>query len=88
MFSKKDLDALVQLIKTTVKEETDPIKDAVKLLPTKDLFLSQMAELMKEIKASREEQTVISGKQTEQFSQLEDHDKRIRKLEQTPSSPN
>ena len=61
MMSKKDFDALVQLIKTTVKEETDPIKDAVKLLPTKDLFLSKMAELMKEIKASREEQTAISG---------------------------
>ena len=77
MFSKKDFNVLVQLIKTTVKEETDPIKDAIKLLPSKELFLSQMAELMKEIKASREEQTAISGYK----NQIEDHETRLNKVE-------
>ena len=83
MFSKKDFNVLVQLIKTTVKEETDPIKDAIKLLPSKQLFLSQMAELMKEIKASREEQTAISGYK----NQIEDHETRLNKVEKVLNIP-
>ena len=75
--SKKDFDALVQLIKTTVKDEIDPVKEIVKFLPSKDLFLSKMAELMKEIKASREEQTAISGYK----NQIEDHETRLNKVE-------
>ena len=77
MFTKKDFNVLVQLIKTTVKEETDPIKETVNLLPTKDQFFSQMASLMKEVKAMREDQTAISGYK----NQIDDHDKRLDTVE-------
>ena len=83
MMSKKDFDALVQLIKTTVKDEIDPVKEIVKFLPSKDLFLSKMAELMKEIKGSREEQTAISGYK----NQIEDHETRLNEVEKVLNIP-
>ena len=42
-----------------------------------------MAELMKEIKASREEQTAISGYK----NQIEDHETRLNKVEKVLNIP-
>ena len=81
--SKKDFDALVQLIKTTVKEEIDPIKEIVKFLPTKDLFLSKMAELMSEVKAMRESQEIHARQHTTINDEIVGLKSRVSKVEKT-----
>ena len=62
MFSKQDFESLKALIQQAVDDAfDDKLPNYIKNLPTKDEFFKQMDALMKEIKASREEQTAISG---------------------------
>lgn len=72
MLSVKDLDEIRELI-----------KDATKHLPSKDDFYKKMDELMKELKAMREEVTVITGYK----DQIEDHETRIDKVEEILNLP-
>lgn len=69
-----DLKAIKTLIDVTIEEKELVSKTDLSHLPTKDEFYSKMDEVMGELKAIREEQTV-------QSHQLSDHDDRIEKIE-------
>lgn len=73
-----DLKAIKDLIEETVDEVIDRrelvTKRDIDHLPTKDEFYSKMDEVMGELKAIREEQTV-------QSQHLSDHGDRIEKIE-------
>lgn len=58
----------------------EKIEDKITLLPTKSEFFNSMSEVMGELKAIREEQTVQTGI-------LSDHSDRIEKLEQILPEP-
>ncbi|MBL7159721.1 hypothetical protein ISS85_04545 [Candidatus Microgenomates bacterium] len=77
MLTQKDLNEIEQLINEQLKEK-------IKFLPTKDEFYIKMDEVMGELKAIREEQTLVTGRISEHTDILEDHETRIVKLEQTP----
>ena len=73
-----DLNAIKDLIGVAVDEAIEKkelvTKSDLSHLPTKDEFYSKMDEVMGELKAIREEQTV-------QSHQLSDHEDRIEKVE-------
>ena len=64
----RDLNEIEELVKTTVKEE-------IRHLPTKDEFFGKMDEVMGELKAMREEHSILSRRV------YEDHEPRIEKIE-------
>lgn len=74
MLTQKDFDEIEEIIDKELEKK-------IKILPTKDEFYNKMDELMGEVKVIREEQAVISGYK----NQLEDHETRITKLEETSS---
>lgn len=51
---------VIQILKDEIRE----IKEKVTHLPTKDQFYTKMDEVMGELKAIREEQTLITGRVT------------------------
>jgi len=64
------------------------VNDEIKHLPSKDDFYGKMDEVMGELKAIREEITIVGGRQSENSDQLEDHEERIAKLEKVrPTNP-
>jgi hypothetical protein len=73
-----DLKAIKDLIEVTVEEVIEKkefvTKSDLSHLPTKDEFYGKMDEVMGELKAIREEQTV-------QSHQLSNHEDRIEKIE-------
>lgn len=73
MLTQKDLDQIDKLIDKRIK-----------YLPTKEEFFTKMDQLMKEIKDLREEVTVVTGYK----DQIEDHEIRITKLEETSEPQN
>lgn len=66
MLTQKDLEE----VKKIVKEE-------VKYLPSKEDFATRMDEMMGELKAIREEQTLISGQLSEHSDRFEKIDKHL-----------
>lgn len=70
----EDMKAIKSLMKETLSEdETLVRKDDISHLPSKDEFYEQNDKLMKELKDSREEQTVLSAhskRHTNQFEKL------------------
>ena len=64
MLTQKDYDEIEVLVREIVREE-------IKLLPTKEEFFFKMDELMKEVKDSREEQTVLSGQVSDTIDRIE-----------------
>lgn len=65
-------------IRKIVREEIkSEIESQTRLLPTKDEFFSAMSELMGEVKALREEHTIVQGYK----DQLEDHESRLETIE-------
>ena len=78
MLTHKD----TQEIRTIFKEEfNEQYKKYFKFLPTKDLFLDQMAKLVKEIKDARDELAAHSTSHTRIDTDLTDHTTRIENLE-------
>ena len=72
-----DLKAISQLIKVNIDEAIEEklvTKDDISHLPTKDEFYTKMDEVVGELKASREEQTLLSHR-------VSDHEDRIEKIE-------
>ena len=61
--TQKDLDEIEKLLDEKLDEKFN-------LLPTKDEFFTQMSQIMGELKGIREEQAVISGKQSEQGDRI------------------
>ena len=79
MLTQKDLGEIEHLIDRKFDEK-------IKYLPTKDDFFTKMDEVMGELKAIREEQTLITGKISQRSEVLENHEARITKLEQAPQA--
>ena len=71
VLTKRDLDEIEGIVEEKIDEKT-------KNLPTKDEFYEKMDEVIGELKAMREEHTVLS-------SQVSDHEDRITKLEESTS---
>ena len=70
--TQTDLDEIEKLLDGKLDEKLN-------LLPTKDEFFSQMSRVMGELKGIREDQAVISGKQSE-------YGDRLTKLESTQTT--
>lgn len=81
MLTKKDLSLIESIIEEKLEEK---LNEKLKFLPTKDEFYEKMDEVMGKLKAIREEHEVLGGKSSEHSDQLEDHEKRILKLEKSP----
>lgn len=64
-----------------VKEKIENVESQIKLIPSKEEFFGAMSELMGEVKSSREEQTVISGRLSESQDRLDRHETRLSSLE-------
>lgn len=82
MLTKSDLLAIKSLIVNEVDSLRHELKDEI--VKFKDQILTRLDEVMGELKTSREEQTVISGRTYENVEALEDHETRIEKLEKIP----
>lgn len=74
MLTKNDLDKIRKIVE-------EKIDSTINNLLTKDEFYEKMDEVMGELKAIREEQTVFSAKVSNHSDQLEDHEARIINLE-------
>lgn len=72
MLTPKDLEEIEKVIEEKLEEK-------IRLLPTKDEFFSKMDELMGELSAIRDEQTIISH-------QVSDQEERLSALEEIHSS--
>lgn len=76
MLTQKDLDEIEELTRKIVKDE-------IKHLPSKDDFYTRMDKLMHKLNSIGEEVTVVSSYK----DQIEDHETRIGKIEQTINLP-
>ena len=74
MLTQKDFDQIGEII-------DGRLDGKLKGLPTKDEFYGKMDEVMGELKAIREEQTLITHRVSEHSDLLENHESRLRKLE-------
>jgi predicted nuclease with TOPRIM domain len=71
MLTQKDLEEIEKVVEEKLEEK-------LWLLPTKDEFFSKMDELMGELSAIRDEQTIIGH-------QVSDHEERLSVLEESHS---
>lgn len=73
----KGLNNIEELINDVIDRNENLVKkEDIKLLPTTDLFLSKMDELMGEVKTSREEQSMLSNRvsiHSDQIDRIEKH---------------
>jgi len=71
----QDLKNIKNLIEVTFDEKIEEkglvTKDDIKHLPTKDEFYTENDKLMKELKAVREEQPILSNQVSEQSDDIE-----------------
>ncbi len=70
------------LTQNDIKVIKEIVEDKTKLLPTKEEFFSKMDEVMGELKTTREAIELHAGQHTRVDDQLDNHDKRIKKIEQ------
>lgn len=78
--TNSDFKALSNLIDQRIEEKAETVlatKDDIKHLPTKDEFYERMDKVMGELKAMREEITILSGLN----GKVNDHEERIEKIE-------
>jgi hypothetical protein len=86
MKSKSFSNDQVKIILDYIDKKTAPIdqlvtKNEIKHLPTKNEFFSKMDEVMGELKTIRENQEVASEIQARHTDILDNHSKRLKKLE-------
>ncbi len=77
--TKKDFNALDDLIDQKIEEKAETLlvtKDEINHLPTKEEFYDREDELMGELKAIREEITIVSGLNV----QVHDNEERLIKV--------
>lgn len=79
MLTQKDLHEIELLIEEKLEEK-------IKHLPTKDELYEKLDGLMGELKAMREATELITGRVSVHSDQLENHEGRISKLEQSSST--
>ncbi len=72
MLTQRDLNLIEKIINETIEEKT-------RNLPTKDEFFTKMDQVVGELQAIREEDTILGH-------QVSDHEKRIIDLEENPKS--
>jgi len=72
MLTQRDLNLIEKIINETIEEKT-------RNLPTKDEFFTKMDEVMGELQAMREEDTILGH-------QVSEHEKRICGLEENQKS--
>lgn len=71
-----DLKLIKEVMKITIDEELEEkVEEKLSFLPTREEFYAKMDEVMGEIKAMREEHTLLSSRV------YEDHEPRIVKIE-------
>lgn len=75
MLTQKNLDQIEKIVDEKTKH-----------LPTKDEFYEKMDEVVGEVRAMREEQTLIGQKLLDHSDQLESHEERISRLEKASST--
>lgn len=78
MLTQRDLNEIERILDARLE---DKLTEKLKGLPTRDEFYQKMDEVMGELKTLREEQTLTTYRNTEQDQQLENHEKRLKKLE-------
>jgi predicted nuclease with TOPRIM domain len=82
MLTAQDKKYIEDILERKLDEKLEKkLEEKLKFLPTKEDFYTKMDEIMGELKAIREEQTLISGKVSEHTDQLEEHDQRLGKIE-------
>jgi hypothetical protein len=90
MLTKKDLQEIKKLVDERLEIKLEEklnekleqkFNEKLKYLPSKDEFYEKMDEIMGELKAIREEQMVMSHQLSESHDQLDNHEGRIKKLE-------
>jgi hypothetical protein len=74
MLTQNDIKVIEEIVE-------DKIGDKTKLLPTKEEFFSKMDEVMGELKATREAVDLHAGQHENIDDELDNHDKRLKKLE-------
>ncbi len=79
MLTLQDLLKIENIVDKKLDEKFD---EKFKLLPSKEEFFTRMDALTVEIKASREAFDLHTGQHTRVDDQLDNHDKRIKKIEQ------
>jgi DNA repair exonuclease SbcCD ATPase subunit len=86
MLTKSDLLKVEDLIDRKLDEKLEKkFEEKLKYLPSKVEFYEKMDEVMGELKAIREQQELITGRDSEVRETLEDHEERLTKLESTSS---
>lgn len=79
MLTLQDLLKIENIVDKKLDEKLD---EKIKFLPNKEEFFSKMDTYIGELKASREAFDLHTGQHTRVDDQLDNHDKRIKKLEQ------
>ena len=73
--TKKDLSAIRGIVKVTIDEALEKkLNEKLKNYPNKEEFFSKMDEVMAELKATREETTVLAhqvGRNTKRIEKIE-----------------
>lgn len=72
--TKKDLNAIKDLVEVVIDEKELVTKDDIKHLPTKEEFYASQDELMKEVRDLRDEVTVVG-------EQVRRNTRRVEKVE-------
>ncbi|MDP3998203.1 MAG: hypothetical protein Q8P89_01120 [bacterium] len=78
MLTQKDLDEIKQLI-------DEEFEKRLKFLPTKDVLYEKLDGIMGELQGMRQEMTLANNRLSKHSDQLENHETRIIKIEQTSS---
>lgn len=79
MLTLQDLLKIENIVDKKLDEKLD---EKLKFLPTKEEYFSKMDKVIGELKASREAFELHTGQHARVDDQLENHDKRIKKIEQ------
>jgi phosphopantetheine adenylyltransferase len=81
MLTQKDLDAIKDLVGVTTDEILEKkLEEKLRYFPSKEEFFKRIDEVMKELKAIREEKSVLTH-------QVIDHEDRITNLEEVINLP-
>lgn len=80
--TKDELKAIKELFNEQKGEILSEVEKKLHLLPTKDEFFDKMDEVMGELKANREEQTLQSGRISEHSDEIEELNQKVQKIEE------
>jgi len=70
--------------KDEFNKEINELKQLIKFLPSTELYLSKMADLVSEQQTLRNNDDILNDRTSDHTNQLDNHEERIAKLEQRP----